>query len=407
MAGLHHEVLGHLVRRGAVHVQQNVFVQGNTTVGEVTIEMSPLEIGIVVTTAVIGLIIYGLVKYTVGELIMTLSMVEDQSTTVTVIQHQKPYSNEEKEKEAAVFDEEIIIAREQPITSKIRRTIRHLTNIGGYKARWRGIGAGMITSLFIYCLNINYGYALALLPLNDTTRTILASVLVAVFFSRFHMAWTHIVISPPSPLSWWRRMAVGMFPVKALAIPSAAVALSEFAVIYATRGIHDSFGPTPEHHGQQMSEEQARNELHRGLATLAVGVLLYVALVIPASVTLIRVEASLLPADVDTIVSFDRTLGGAAPASGQTENVQYLAWYRAAWATFGKSARLRLLKLYVKLGAVLLMVEAVFGSLIVAELLAIGMDRMNGSWTSFSSNFSAEDVAGWQRLARGQPPLNQ
>ena len=330
---------------------------------------------------------------------MTLSTVEDQSTTVTVIQHQEPYHDNENEKEA-IIDEEIIIAREQPITSKIRRTIHHLTAIGGYKARWRGLGAGMVTSLFIYCLNINYGYALALLPLGETTRTILASVLVAIFFSRFHMAWTHIVISPPSPLSWWRRMAVGMFSVKALAIPAAAVALSE----YAARGIHASFGPMPEHHGQQMSEEQARNELRRGLATIAVGVFLYVAVVIPASVTLVRVEASLLPEDVETIVPFDRTLGGAAPAAGQTENIQFMAWYKAAWGTFTKNARIRLLKLYIKLGGVLLMIDAIFGGQILAELMASGMNRVEGTWKSVIASFDADDKRVWHQLTAGKFP---
>ena len=66
MAGLHHEVLGHLVRRGAAHVQgNNVFVQGNAPSDGPTEKMNPLEIGIVATTFVIGVVVYCLVRKTI------------------------------------------------------------------------------------------------------------------------------------------------------------------------------------------------------------------------------------------------------------------------------------------------------------------------------------------------------
>ena len=87
---------------------------------------------------------------------------------------------------------------------------------------------------------------------------------------------------------------------------------------------------------------------------------LFVGLQIPATVTMVRVAASMLPEEDETIVSFDRSFGGkVTPAiiggQGKVGIVE-------AWRSFPRSSRARLLKLLAK---VVLIVMAVWVAMIV------------------------------------------
>ncbi|RYF45631.1 MAG: hypothetical protein EOO38_15665 [Cytophagaceae bacterium] len=69
-------------------------------------------------------------------------------------------------------------------------------------------------------------------------------------------------------------------------------------------------------------------------------------LCLPAIVTLVRIEASILPEDQDTIVPFDRSFGGKVVSQmhGGSGKVSFLD----AWRSFNWEARRRLIKLFVK-----------------------------------------------------------
>lgn len=87
---------------------------------------------------------------------------------------------------------------------------------------------------------------------------------------------------------------------------------------------------------------------------------LFVGLQIPATVTMVRVAASMLPEEDETIVSFDRTFGGKTTpviigGQGKVGIVE-------AWRSFPRSSRIRLLKLLAK---VVLIVMAVWIAMLV------------------------------------------
>jgi hypothetical protein len=84
----------------------------------------------------------------------------------------------------------------------------------------------------------------------------------------------------------------------------------------------------------------------RCVAMLAISVACTLFLCMPAVVTQIRVEASLLPEDQDVIVPFDRTFGGKVVPKvlGGTGCVSFMD----AWRSFNWEARRRLIKLYIK-----------------------------------------------------------
>ena len=109
------------------------------------------------------------------------------------------------------------------------------------------------------------------------------------------------------------------------------------------------------------------------IVLIAIGIFVFV--VIPADVTLRRVQASMLPEEDESIVPFDRTFAGKVKPEilGGSGAVSMLD----AWKSFDRSARIRLMKLYLKIFFVSVFTTIMFGMLIVGELkLAMG-DNFN------------------------------
>ena len=86
-------------------------------------------------------------------------------------------------------------------------------------------------------------------------------------------------------------------------------------------------------------------------------------------VSLKRVEASMLPDEDNTIVPFDKSFSGKFKplALGGLGAVSMLD----AWKTFGREARIRLIKLYVKVFAMQFAVAVMFTMIIIGEVRLI------------------------------------
>lgn len=94
-----------------------------------------------------------------------------------------------------------------------------------------------------------------------------------------------------------------------------------------------------------------------------------VLIVFPANVSLTRVQASMLPEEHESIVPFDRTFSGKVKPEilGGSGAVGMLD----AWKTFGWAARLRLVKLYAKIGLIQFAITLGFIMAMVGELRLI------------------------------------
>lgn len=104
------------------------------------------------------------------------------------------------------------------------------------------------------------------------------------------------------------------------------------------------------------------------------GLLMAVLIVFPASVSLTRVQASMLPEENESIVPFDRTFGGKVKPEilGGSGAVSMLD----AWKTFGWAARIRLVKLYAKIGMIQVATTVLFVMMVVGELRLIMGDEL-------------------------------
>lgn len=300
-------------------------------------------------------------------------MIEQPQTTAvaTRIIDNSALAKDEKEH---LIDEEIILVKQDAITSSIRKTIRHLHNVGGFTARWRGLAISLVYHL-AHSVSVNL-FCSIFTPSALVQGA--AYIVSSVMLSRVHMTWTHIMISNPSPKPWFRRFnadkKVAIESWKALALPSAVFATAQMLTIGLPFLVFVIFTSGPTDVQQQLMGLAAG-----GLCML----LLSLSILLPASVTLTRIEASFLPDDEDTIVPFDRTLNGARTADitldgeDSAPSTPRKSLFVEAWRSFDKPSRLRLVKFYIKMALVQLMIVVVGVHVVMAEIYMLGIDRLS------------------------------
>lgn len=247
-------------------------------------------------------------------------------------------------------------------TTSLRRINRLLFATAGWTANFRGLACAL-------ALNIAAGFVgaftTAFLPLPRPL------VLLVVYLATVQLftAWTHIIITVPSPLRFYRRLPTFTRTFKATWLPTVAYWLATQVTGWLPRLLARAFGLAGKWDPTRPNTMPALtpHALWQGLLMLVVMVTCAVVLVIPAQVALVRVQASLLPADADTIVPFDRSFGGAVEPEVVTGK-GYVD-FRTAWLTFSRESWIRLLKLLGKIAAVTMAAYFVFLAIVVPEFL--------------------------------------
>ena len=273
-----------------------------------------------------------------------------------------------------VTDTEILAIQNRPVTSSIRTTLLHLRNRAGYWSRFRGM------SLFI-CFILARGLIVtgltAIPALRSQGGIALATVVAEIILARWQLTWIHIVISEPRPgMNWYQRL-----PPLRTSWPRIAPAIALQSVVLQVVQIFPmlvcrTFGPM-KHLGSPGYEPRERDVYAvTGQATMALFLILMLSMLlgIPATVTTVRVAASMLPEEDETIVPFDRSFGGkVTPAiiggSGKIGMID-------AWKSFNWASRKRLLKLIVKVFVILFALGLMAGMIMVGEAKLLLGDKM-------------------------------
>ncbi|KAL6715137.1 hypothetical protein ACLMJK_007400 [Lecanora helva] len=330
-----------------------------------------LCIGAIWVTIIAFMAMMSAISYTYGDVIGTLAMIETPTAAAFEVESTEAseevdaplLSDEQKTEKKKTVESSLYIVKQKPITAKMRTAVKHLKAQGGRLARFRGLHVlviyGTIHSLIVNLLAPRAGHSLA--------RPIVA-VIASIAMCRLHMTWTHIVISAPSTKHWWQRIP----PVKAaknIIVPTAIYAIAAESAIYipsrlfatAHRTLWEKYSEDPSRHSEGIKVAIAT---FIGIVLIALSIVLLV--VVPANVSLKRIEASMLPEEHEAIVPFDRTFAGKVKPEilGGSGAVGMLD----AWKTFDRSARLRLLKLYAKILAIQFVCLVSFVCLVRAEL---------------------------------------
>ena len=338
----------------------------------------------------------------------SLAMIESPSRTAIIDSKPPPYSDAQPdaplEKEpllattaAQDTDVEITVVEHKPITSSIRTTIGHLHRVGGFRARWRGVGISalyhVLHGALVNLLGNLFGYSLI--------GEAFCFVLVSLGLARIHMAWTHAMIGQPSSKSYLRRMPARK-DCRRILLPALVYALAQQATIILPLGVALLLGVTPPPLFQKEDPNRHFHPCPKQMAIMALRVLAVpatyaivgLAVLLPASVTLTRIEATLLPEGEEAIVPFDKEaiIGDIdVTAKGHAR-----ALFVQAWRSFDRSARLRLIKLYVKMFFAQLLVIFVAVHLMVAEMYVIGGERLGLFFKSAAAQLKLKAIEAHQ-----------
>ncbi|CZT43424.1 uncharacterized protein RSE6_03460 [Rhynchosporium secalis] len=307
-----------------------------------------------VSTAAIYMFTMFMVEYTFGRVIPTLVMIESPVDTISFEPLPTDKSTVTKDPEQP--------PKRALITSSIRQTARHL---GGFSSRFRGLGIFIVNALAVQWI----AGMVSVVPMIKILPGV-ADIIAVVLCAQLSLTWTHIVISENSPKTWYRRLApVKMW--KKVAVPTAVFALAEQLTVYIAMYMGVLVGLVDED-AQQMVDLTSGQKTAmsiKAVGVLALCLLLTFFIVIPANVTLTRVQASLLAETEETIVPFDQSFGGKVipEVVGGTGTIGMFD----AWKTFDWAARVRLVKTYLKFLGMQMAVSFLFTMVLVSELFII------------------------------------
>jgi hypothetical protein len=246
---------------------------------------------------------------------MTLAMVEAPEVVVSA-----PWTDKKDDNNEDV--PRIQLKHERSITASLRRTIAHLYRVGGPLALCRGIAVHVCSGVTIIVMGVmgfllyekSHNHDLDL-HLEHTLAhkfghfafETLATFVTGVLFAPMITAWVHIVISQPSLRIWWRRLPPYLPSMRAILLPMLYASVTDnFVHTLIPVLLKNALGMGGKPPALD-SSFSSRNILLT-LIWLAVCVLDQIACV-PLHFAITRIQASLLPEEEETIVSFDRSFG--------------------------------------------------------------------------------------------------
>ncbi|EEQ87350.1 uncharacterized protein BDCG_02470 [Blastomyces dermatitidis ER-3] len=315
-----------------------------------------------VTAIVFGLISFA-IQYTYGTVVATLAVVEDPHPDIYERIRDSP-DDSSKTTNAVRPGPDVALERLFPVTSTLRSAILHLRARAGPWSRFRGLGIYMclVISRSILSQFFTFGRG------NDLSHPLhsFGRIAAEVVSAPLALAWVHIVISEPSAKRFWRRIPGYSSWVKiAPAVALQSVASQLTFILPAHLAMRSRVWSVNEGNPLSDPEFDLRAEVAIAIGSFLLAICLTLLIELPATVTMIRVAASILPDQEETIVPFDRTFGGKVQPAilGGSGKIGLLD----AWKTFTWPSRVRLLKVLVKTFAMMVPVTVACAIVIAGE----------------------------------------
>ncbi|EEA26689.1 hypothetical protein TMatcc_005031 [Talaromyces marneffei ATCC 18224] len=300
-------------------------------------------------------VVSGCVGYVYGKVVATLAAVEDPNPDVYVrIDDDHAPLNPE-----STGDDNGDVPPPKPVTSSLKGTISHLTARAGRLAPFRGFVLYILTDIAISI--ITYPVSSSFHIFGSAITRFIAEILLA----NLRVAWIHIVISEPSTKSLWSRIPSWRKTFMKIAPAAALRSLAAQVVTFVPLTI--AYGTKVFEYGSEPTARSPAAALSGGFGLLALLLVLYVLIQMPAEVTFIRVAASMLPEDDETIVPFDRSFGGKA--TPEIVGGQGKIGIVDAWKSFSWGSRMRFLRVVGKVFLLQSALGLVFGVVLFAEIL--------------------------------------
>lgn len=182
------------------------------------------------------------------------------------------------------------------------------------------------------------------------------------------MTWIHVVISEPSPRRWYQRIPFPYARTWKKIAPAVAIwAVSSQVVTVLPMMMAGTWGAMRRFHDPEFEPGMKDAYATAGQLFMAMflTILLLVLVQVPATVAMVRVAASMLPEEDETIVPFDRTFGGLT--TPEIIGGQGKIGIVEAWRSFNWECRRRLLRTVVKVAAILMATWFIFSVVVMIE----------------------------------------
>lgn len=261
---------------------------------------------------------------------------------------------------------ELLIVKSRPITATICSTMKHLRAQAGPWSGFRGMAVAVVYRLLETVLSsilVSFGSS-------NLLTYVITMIATNVALAGLDMTWTHIIISAPSTRPWWQRIP-SLDRVKVIIIPTVIYTVAEHGSQLLPYALLRAFS-FESYLQDPRSLQNATPELHREMLgkwilVLLVAIFSYFLILVPATITLRRVQASMLPDEDEAIVPFDRTFNGKVQpvVAGGSGAVSMLD----AWKTFDWPSWIRYLKLQAKVVALVVASSIMFGMILAGEIL--------------------------------------
>jgi hypothetical protein len=196
-------------------------------------------------------------------------------------------------------------------------------------------------------------------------QTIVVAAISGAAVASIHAAWTHKVVSLPTNKTFAQRLP-NKADWKVLALPAAIEASMPYISLYLIVGVAMLMGlhKLDQEDMDEYNGAQIACLILRIAAVPLFAIICTLFLCLPALVTLVRIEASLLPEDENTIVPFDRSFGGKVSDAGKIG-------FLDAWRSFNWEARRRLIMLFVKASCILAGMVFIIMHVLLAEVFVV------------------------------------
>jgi hypothetical protein len=328
--------------------------------GNMVYQLPPWGWVIVAADFIVFLPVLVFLGYTLGHVYPTLAIVEDPSPPAY-----EPVSLEEPDigAEDSTGASAPRSTAPTPITSSLRRINGLIYSLAGWKSNFRGAGVAFTLATATALLS-------GVLTAVPFVGPIIGTFLTSLILVQLSTAWVHIVISPPNKLPFWHRLLPFRKVFEATCFPVllawAARSVAQFVPLVVA---HAMGVPVMERPGgnQPVPPNIPRDLAWKvALVVIPVSLALNLLFVIPSTVVLVRVQASLLPPEEDAVIPFDRSYGGTVEPA--VVGGKGYVTIKNALKTFKRSSWIRLYVLYIKIFVVSLVLHALLFAVIIPQI---------------------------------------
>ncbi|KAK3306898.1 uncharacterized protein B0T15DRAFT_484142 [Chaetomium strumarium] len=307
------------------------------------------------------------IGYTFGRVFPALAAVEDPLPAYEAV----PLNDDDTPK-----DDNDPVHPGKPVTASIRATHRLLRSVGGWLSYFRGFGYAVAINIMTIMIIVPFYHLLPIIPIR------VVHLFALYILTPWYVAWTHVVITPESNTSFLRRLVPFRRAFVATWFPTFLFWAATHVCLILPSLLAGAIGLDIElRNPLNLGPVVTNVDVGKSLCVIGVLVALQALLLIPAHTALVRVQASLLPADQDTIVPFDRSFGGLVAPEVVTG--KGFASFTAALTTVSRASWLRIYLLRLKVFATLVAMYVVLIATVVLQVYLFsvkceyGKDRLN------------------------------